>query len=75
MSSRTLRVLVKVGLAWNIKQLKDLAERPELKAVPLTAGETSERFEMSKPALSKHLKILQTADLITGEKKGQSALS
>ena len=42
-----------------------------LSAAPLTAGEISERFEMSKPALSKHLKILQTADLITGEKKGQ----
>jgi DNA-binding transcriptional ArsR family regulator len=37
-----------------------------LSAAPLTAGEISERFEMSKPALSKHLKILQTANLITG---------
>jgi len=26
---------------------------------------------MSKPALSKHLKILQTAELIVGEKQGQ----
>ena len=42
-----------------------------LSATPLTAGEIAERFEMSKPALSKHLKILQTADLIIGEKKGQ----
>jgi DNA-binding transcriptional ArsR family regulator len=42
-----------------------------LSATPLTAGEISERFEMSKPALSKHLKILQIANLITGEKKGQ----
>lgn len=42
-----------------------------LSATSLTAGEISERFEMSKPALSKHLKILQTANLIIGEKKGQ----
>lgn len=42
-----------------------------LSATSLTAGEIAERFEMSKPAMSKHLKILQTADLISGEKKGQ----
>lgn len=42
-----------------------------LSATSLTAGEIAERFEMSKPALSKHLKILQTANLIVGEKKGQ----
>jgi DNA-binding transcriptional ArsR family regulator len=42
-----------------------------LSASSLTAGEISERFDMSKPALSKHLKILQTANLIVGEKKGQ----
>ncbi len=42
-----------------------------LSATSLTAGEIAERFEMSKPALSKHLKILQTAGLIVGEKKGQ----
>lgn len=42
-----------------------------LSATSLTAGEISERFDMSKPALSKHLKILQTANLIIGEKKGQ----
>ena len=37
----------------------------------LTAGEIAERFEMSKPALSKHLRILETAGLIKSEKKGQ----
>ena len=42
-----------------------------LSATSLTAGEIAERFEMSKPALSKHLKILQMAQLITAEKKGQ----
>jgi ArsR family transcriptional regulator, arsenate/arsenite/antimonite-responsive transcriptional repressor len=42
-----------------------------LSATSLTAGEIAERFDMSKPALSKHLKILEMADLIAREKKGQ----
>ena len=37
----------------------------------LTAGEIAEKFEMSKPALSKHLSILSNAGLIKSEKKGQ----
>lgn len=37
----------------------------------MTAGEIADRFEMSKPALSKHLKILENAGLVRGEKKGQ----
>jgi ArsR family transcriptional regulator len=37
----------------------------------LTAGEIAERFEMSKPAVSKHLQILENAGLISGEKRGQ----
>ncbi len=37
----------------------------------MTAGEISERFEMSKPALSKHLKILENAGLVCWEKTGQ----
>lgn len=42
-----------------------------LSATSMTAGEIAERFEMSKPALSKHLKILENAKLITAERKGQ----
>ena len=38
---------------------------------PMTAGEIAERFEMTKPSLSKHLKILETAQLVRSEKKGQ----
>lgn len=37
----------------------------------LTAGEIAARFEMSKPAISKHLSILESAGLIRGEKRGQ----
>ena len=42
-----------------------------LSATSLTAGEIADRFEMSKPSLSKHLSILENAQLITREKKGQ----
>jgi ArsR family transcriptional regulator len=37
----------------------------------LTAGEIAERFEISKPSVSKHLSILENADLIRSEKRGQ----
>jgi DNA-binding transcriptional ArsR family regulator len=36
----------------------------------LTAGKIAEKFEMTKPSLSKHLSILENAGLIVGEKKG-----
>lgn len=42
-----------------------------LSSASLTAGEIAERFDISKPALSKHLNILQNAGLIESEKKGQ----
>jgi len=42
-----------------------------LAQTPLTAGEIADRFEMTKPSLSKHLKILEHAGLIRGEKRGQ----
>ncbi|MGM0423039.1 MAG: metalloregulator ArsR/SmtB family transcription factor [Pseudomonadota bacterium] len=42
-----------------------------LSAASLTAGEIADRFEISKPSLSKHLSVLENAGLIKGEKKGQ----
>lgn len=42
-----------------------------LSKTSLTAGEIAERFEMSKPALSKHLGILENAGLVRSEKRGQ----
>lgn len=37
----------------------------------LSAGDIASRFEMTKPSLSKHLKILENAGLIFSEKRGQ----
>ena len=42
-----------------------------LSKTSLNAGEISERFNMAKPTISKHLEILQNAGLIKSEKKGQ----
>jgi len=42
-----------------------------LSASDMTAGEIVERFDMSAPSVSKHLRILQNAGLIAAEKKGQ----
>lgn len=59
------------------KVFSALASKPRrrilayLSATSLTAGEIAERFEMSKPSLSKHLSVLENAGLVTSEKKGQ----
>ena len=42
-----------------------------LKKRDMTAGEIADNFSISKPSISHHLDILQRADLIVGEKKGQ----
>jgi ArsR family transcriptional regulator, arsenate/arsenite/antimonite-responsive transcriptional repressor len=42
-----------------------------LSATDLTAGEIADRFAMSKPAISKHLQVLENAGLVRSEKNGQ----
>jgi DNA-binding transcriptional ArsR family regulator len=42
-----------------------------LSATSLTAGEIADRFDISKPSVSKHLSILENAGLIRSERKGQ----
>ena len=42
-----------------------------LSKTDMTAGEISDRFDMSKPALSKHLSVLENAGLVWREKRGQ----
>ena len=41
-----------------------------LSEASLTAGAIAERFEMTKPSLSKHLRILEGAGLVKSEKRG-----
>ena len=42
-----------------------------LSATSMTAGEIADRFEISKPSLSKHLSVLENAGLVKRKKKGQ----
>ena len=42
-----------------------------LSATDLTAGEIADRFEISKPSVSKHLSILENAGLVTSRRQGQ----
>ena len=42
-----------------------------LSSTDLTAGEIAERFNISKPSISKHLSVLENAGLIASEKRGQ----
>lgn len=37
----------------------------------LTAGEIAERFDMSQPAISKHLSVLENAGLVWRKREGQ----
>ena len=42
-----------------------------LSATSLTAGEIADRFSVAKPTISKHLSVLESAGLVTGERRGQ----
>lgn len=61
-------------MAGVFKALGDPTRREILKILnerDLNASEIAQHFEMSKPAISKHLDILRKAELVTSEKKGQ----
>ena len=77
-SSRTATPSLGFTLAMTIDKIFEaLASTPRrrilayLSKTSLTAGEISDRFEMSKPAVSKHLKILENAGLVSSEREGQ----
>ena len=56
------------------KALSDETRRDILKILSkgdMSMGDIANNFNMSKPAISKHLDILKNAKLITAEKKGQ----
>lgn len=42
-----------------------------LSETELTAGQIADRFDISKPAVSQHLAVLQNAGLVESEKRGQ----
>jgi DNA-binding transcriptional ArsR family regulator len=42
-----------------------------LSAQELTAGDIAGRFDMSAPAISRHLSVLEVAGLVNSERRGQ----
>jgi len=66
-----------MGLHQAFKALNDKTRRDILEMLrkkDLTAGEISEKFDMSAPSISHHLDILRSSGLISSEKKGQFIL-
>jgi DNA-binding transcriptional ArsR family regulator len=45
-----------------------------LSQTALSTADLAERFRMSRPAVSRHLSVLQRAGLIAGERQGQRVL-
>ncbi len=41
------------------------------KGTPMNVGEISERFKISRPGVSHHLKVLKDAGIVRSEKNGQ----
>ncbi len=59
------------------KALSDPTRRRVLQLLrqgPMTAGDLSDRFEVSKPTMSAHFAVLKEADLVHAEKAGKSVI-
>src|SRR6056297_229199 len=57
------------------KAISDPTRRKVLQLLrkrPMTAGELAENFDVSKPTMSVHFKVLREADLVHAEKQGTS---
>ncbi len=57
------------------KALSDPTRRKVLQLLrgrPMTAGELAGHFDVSKPTMSVHFKVLREADLVHAEKHGKS---
>ncbi len=59
------------------KALSDPTRRRVLQLLregPLSAGELSDQFNVSKPTMSSHFAVLKEADLVHAEKAGKSVI-
>jgi DNA-binding transcriptional ArsR family regulator len=59
------------------KALSDPTRRRVLQLLrkgPMSAGEISEQFSVSKPTMSAHFTVLKEADLVHAEKAGKSVI-
>ncbi len=63
-----------MGIQNTMKALADPTRRTILNLLKknrLSAGEIAEHFDMSLPAISKHLSVLKDADLIRDQREGK----
>lgn len=63
-----------MALQDTMKALADPIRREilqKLKSAPLSAGEIAAFFDISAPAISKHLAVLKSADLIRDQRQGK----
>ena len=63
-----------MGIQHTMKALADPTRRTILNLLKkrrLSAGEIAEHFDMSLPAVSKHLAVLKEADLIRDQREGK----
>lgn len=59
------------------KALSDPTRRRVLQLLrkgPMSAGELSDKFDVSKPTMSAHFAVLKEADLVHAEKAGKSVI-
>ena len=59
------------------KALSDPTRRRVLQLLrerPMSAGELSDQFDVSKPTMSAHFAVLKEADLVHAEKAGKSVI-
>ncbi|MBU1345689.1 MAG: autorepressor SdpR family transcription factor [Alphaproteobacteria bacterium] len=59
------------------KALSDPTRRRVLQLLrqgPMSAGDISDRFDVSKPTMSAHFAVLKEADLVHAEKAGKSVI-
>lgn len=59
------------------KALADPTRRRVLQLLrqgPMSAGDISDRFDVSKPTMSAHFTVLKEADLVHAEKTGKSVI-
>jgi DNA-binding transcriptional ArsR family regulator len=59
------------------KALSDPTRRRVLQLLrkqPMSAGELSDQFDVSKPTMSAHFMVLREADLVHAEKAGKSVI-
>ena len=62
-----------MNVGYVFKAISDPTRREILKLLndkDLSAGEIAKHFDISKPALTKHLNILREAELVSSEKQG-----